>query len=101
MTPLAKRILLFEGVYAAVVAALLLAAWIGIPSQGEENLAAWAILFLAAPLVLLVAAFGVQMETMWASGFGPIGLLAFYGVIVAVLAMLFRGGSAADTNSVT
>jgi hypothetical protein len=90
VTPLVKRVLIFEAIYAAIAGALVLATLVGIPSQGEGNLAAWILVFLAAPAVLIFNGVGLSMEAVWSTFAGRAALVVFYGVVVALLAVIFR-----------
>src|SRR5262245_22029995 len=91
MRPLARRILIFEAVYAAIAAALVLAVYIGVPSQGEGNLAAWAVAFLSEPVVLLLGRAGVTIETIWSTLAGRSTLFGFYAIVAAALPVILGG----------
>jgi hypothetical protein len=78
VTPLVKRVLIFEAIYAAIAGALVLATLVGIPSQGEGNLAAWILVFLAAPAVLIFNGVGLSMEAVWSTFAGRACHLSIY-----------------------
>ena len=96
-----RFILVFECCYAICVALLVAGVHFGIPSGGEGNLAAWALLFATVPLSYPLMAAGVPTPTEWLLG-TPIGCLAlfvFYAIVVAALAVLAQrwlGGGETD-----
>ena len=86
----AKFILVFECGYVILVALLVAGVHFGIPSGGEGNLAAWALLFATLPLSYALVAAGVSTPTEWllGSSMGGLALFVFYAVVVAALAVL-------------
>ena len=86
----AKFILVFECCYVILVALLVAGVHFGIPSGGEGNLAAWALLFATLPLSYALVAAGVSTPTEWLldSPMGGLALFVFYAVVVAALAVL-------------